>query len=43
MVVVYGTKSPSGGVMLLNQDYANNFKYQLPDSVMFYDTVLNCK
>jgi hypothetical protein len=41
--VVYGTKSPSGGTMLLSQDYADKFKYQLPDSVRYYDSVLNCK
>ena len=41
--VVYGTKGPSGGVMLLNQKYADKFKYQLPDSVRYYDTVLYCK
>lgn len=41
--VVYGVKSPSAGVMLLNQDYANKFKYTLPDSVKFYNSVLTCK
>ena len=41
--VVYGTKSPSGGGLLLNQDYADKFKYTLPDSVRYYDTVLYCK
>jgi hypothetical protein len=41
--VVYGQKSPSGGTMLLSQDYADKFKYQLPDSVRYYDSVLNCK
>lgn len=41
--VVYGTKSPSIGFMLLDQEYANKFNYQLPDSVRYYDTILNCK
>jgi hypothetical protein len=41
--VVYGTKDPSAGTMLLSQDYADRFKYQLPDTVRFYDSVLNCK
>jgi hypothetical protein len=41
--VVYGTKSPSIGYMLLSQDYADKFKYTLPDSVRYYDSVLNCK
>jgi hypothetical protein len=41
--VAYGIKSPSAGFMLLNQDYANKFKYTLPDSVRYYDSVLTCK
>jgi hypothetical protein len=41
--VVYATKSPSGGFMLLTQDFANRYKFQLPDSVRFYDSVLSCK
>jgi hypothetical protein len=41
--VVYDTKSPSGGFMLLSQDYADKFKCTLPDSVRYYDSVLNCK
>ena len=41
--VVYGIKSPSVGHMLLNQDYADKFKYTLPDLVRYYDSVLNCK
>jgi|GEM_PF-3285661 len=41
--VVYGIKSPSAGFMLLDQDYANKYKYTLPDSVRFYDSILNCK
>jgi hypothetical protein len=41
--VVYGTKSPSIGYMLLSQDYADKFKYTLPDSVRYYDSVLYCK
>ena len=41
--VVYATKSPSGGAILLRQDFANKFNYTLPDSVKVYDSVLNCK
>lgn len=41
--VVYGIKSPSIGYMLLTQDYADKFKYTLPDSVKYYDSVLTCK
>ena len=41
--VVYAVKDPSGGFMLLTQDYADKYKYQLPDSVRHYDSVLNCK
>lgn len=41
--VVYGTKSPSGGGMLLSQSFADKFKYILPDSVRYYDSVLYCK
>lgn len=41
--VVYGIKSPSAGFMLLNQDYANKFKYTLPDTVRYYDSILTCK
>lgn len=41
--VAYGIKSPSIGYMLLTQDYAYKFKYTLPDSVKYYDSVLYCK
>ncbi len=41
--VVYAVKSPSGGAMLLTQDFADKYKFQLPDSVRFYDSVLSCK
>jgi hypothetical protein len=41
--VVYGIKSPTGGGMLLSQDYADKLKYQLPDSVRHYESVLSCK
>ncbi|HTI89834.1 MAG TPA: hypothetical protein VL727_04555 [Puia sp.] len=41
--VVYAVNSPSGGDMLLTQDYADKYKYQLPDSVKFYDSVLSCR
>jgi hypothetical protein len=41
--VVYAVKDPSTGFMLLTQQYANKYKYQLPDSVRFYDSVLTCK
>jgi len=39
--VVYAIKSPSIGTMLLSQDFANKYKFQLPDSVRFYDSVLS--
>ncbi|MDO6430218.1 hypothetical protein Q4E93_06465 [Flavitalea sp. BT771] len=41
--VAYGTKDASGGVMLLTQYHADQFKYTLPDSVRFYDSVIMCK
>ncbi|HXB94206.1 MAG TPA: hypothetical protein VNU70_03570 [Puia sp.] len=41
--VVYAVKEPSGGFMLLTQQYAEKYKYQLPDSVLYYDSVLTCK
>jgi hypothetical protein len=41
--VAYGTKDASAGVLLLTQDDADKFKYTLPDSVKFYDSVLTCK
>jgi hypothetical protein len=41
--VVYAVKSPSGGAMLLTQDYADKYKFQLPDSVRSYDSILSCK
>jgi len=41
--VAYGTKDASGGVLLLTQDHADQFKYTLPDSVKYYDSILTCK
>jgi hypothetical protein len=41
--VVYAVKDPWGGFMVLNQDYADKYHYQLPDSVRYYDTLLTCK
>lgn len=41
--VVYAVKSPSAGFMLLTQDFADKYKFQLPDSVRFYDSILSCK
>lgn len=41
--VVYAVKSPSGGAMLLTQGFADKYKFQLPDSVRFYDSVLSCQ
>ena len=41
--VAYGTKDPSTGTMLLTQENADIFKYQLPDSLRVYDTILTCK
>jgi hypothetical protein len=41
--VVYALKSPSAGTMLLTQDFADKYKFQLPDSVRSYDSILSCK
>jgi hypothetical protein len=41
--VVYAVKDPSGGFVLLTQEYADKYKYQLPDSIRYYDSVLTCK
>jgi hypothetical protein len=41
--VVYAVKSPSGGTMLLNQDFADKYKFQLPDSVRYIDSILSCQ
>jgi hypothetical protein len=41
--VVYGTKSPTAGTMVLTQEFADKFNYTLPDSVKFYDSILTCK
>ena len=41
--VVYAVRSPSGGTMLFTQDFSDKYKFQLPDSVRFYDSVLSCK
>lgn len=41
--VVYAMKDPSGGFMLFTQNYADRYKYKLPDSIRFYDSVLTCK
>ena len=41
--VVYAVNSPSGGAILLTQDFADKYNFQLPDSVKFYDSVISCK
>lgn len=41
--VAYDTKDAVTGVLLLTQDDADQFKYNLPDSVKYYDSVLSCK
>jgi len=41
--VAYDTNDASGGIMLLDQDHADQFKFILPDSLKFYDSVLTCK
>ncbi len=41
--VVYAVKDASTGIMLLTEESAVQFHYQLPDSVKFYDSVLTCK
>ena len=41
--VVYAVKDASTGILLLTEEIADRFHYQLPDSVKFYDSVLTCK
>jgi len=41
--VAYAIESPFAADILLTQDNADRFKYILPDSVKFYDSVLTCK
>jgi len=41
--VAYSTNDPGVCSILLTQDNADRFKFQLPDSVKFYDSVLTCK
>lgn len=41
--VAYAVKDASTGTILLKQEDADRFKYQLPDSVRYYDSVLSCK
>jgi hypothetical protein len=41
--VVYDTIDAATGILLLIQDDADKFRYTLPDSVQFYDSVLTCK
>ena len=41
--VAFSANDPGVCSMLLTQDNADRFKYQLPDSVKFYDSVLSCK
>jgi hypothetical protein len=41
--VAYAIESPIAATLLLTQDNADQFKYTLPDSVRYYDSVLTCK
>jgi hypothetical protein len=41
--VAYAVKDASTGIMLLTEENAIQFHYQLPDSVKYYDSVLTCK
>ena len=41
--VAYARESPFAADILLTQDNADRFKYTLPDSLRFYDSVLTCK
>jgi hypothetical protein len=41
--LAYAMKDPGACSMLLTQENADRFKYQLPDSVRYYDSILTCK
>jgi len=41
--VAYAVESPIAATLLLTEDNADRFKYVLPDSVKYYDSVLTCK
>lgn len=41
--VAYSTNDPGTCSMLITQENADRFHYQLPDSVKFYDSALTCK
>ena len=41
--VAYAVESPIAATLLLTQDNADRFKFGLPDSVKFYDSVLTCQ
>jgi hypothetical protein len=41
--VAYSANDPGTCSMLLTQENADRFKFQLPDSVRYYDSVLTCK
>lgn len=40
--VVYAANSPSGGFLVLTQDRADKYHFQLPDSVRSIDAIINC-
>lgn len=40
--VVYAANSPSGEFLVLTQDRADKYHYQLPDSVRAIDAMINC-
>ena len=41
--VAYSVKDASTGVLLLTEETAGRFHFQLPDSVKLYDSLLACK
>ncbi len=41
--VAYSRKDTSTSVMILTKDLADKFKYDLPDSLLMYDSILTCK
>ena len=41
--VAYSVRDAGTCSMLLTQENADRFKYQLPDSVRYYDSALTCK
>jgi hypothetical protein len=41
--VAYAVETPSVATIILTQENADRFKYVLPDSVKYYDSVLTCQ